>query len=167
MTQDIEFRNIGSGTARAIIIDGVEWGTAIMADFGQIKGASFNFRDAANRLIRHQRDEGADTKRRSLPAPYAAVARKKSDIDAELHAAVVRMLAKGDLREPELVKAEAAELKTQRDNEIKKAEDAKNRLWKRQAVLALQKMTAYRKRSDPAPEDINAVIEAMRWAQTQ
>lgn len=164
----IVFPQIGTGSIRRIIIDGVEWGTVSGMPEGR-HGVKFAFKDVTGKTVKY----AAPSHRKMAPARYyQARAKNKAEIDEVLQRAVLDMIAADDLKHPQQARAIAEEAAAKRQRIIDEANAEKRKLWEEQARKAIEKMTGYvptgiGPAKEPHPEDIDAVIEAMEWAQAQ
>ena len=164
---NIEFPLIGKGLQRQIMIDGVEWGSVWSTPEGR-HGSKFGFKDAANVSVRYAPLPHRSGFRVPPARYYEARAKNKASVDEALRTTVVAMITAGALKSPDEVRTKAEEAKGKRQKEIDNEIAEKRARWEAQAMRALVNMKGYVMTGEkPHPEDIDAVIEAMEWAQGQ
>lgn len=144
---------------KAIIVDGVRWGVIEMDSHG-VHGASFWFRQEGGQAIYE-----SCTNFRGEPAARMVKVwgekHHKHDTPAakpfpeRLAETVKRLIDQKLLRHPDIVRALSAEAHREENERRKQAEYKEQQEFEKRAEEALRECT------------VAAVIQAMRWAQTQ
>lgn len=152
------------GFSRDILVDGVMWGRAIRHSHGP-RGNSYTFQDALRNTVFDERGVearvwGNKIEQRQKGGMYAE---KVADIEDRLVVFVRVAIERGMLKSPDILRAEAEKARNVWRATREKIERDETDKFRAKAEDTLVKLGL----SISTPGNVEAIVAAMKWAQTQ